>query len=256
MFEKLERGLFMCFLFAIVGVTGIFWKRIWDLREEQIQFLRLAEEVKTVRDETEVMEYAFRGEKDMLPEYKGLWEKNGDLAGWVSIDGTGIDYPVMWTPDDPEYYLHRNFEREKSYGGTPFAAGSGFDLGGEGCVFLYGHNMRNGSMFADLLKYREKSYWENHPIICLDSLWEHRRFRIFSVLYAKEEDWTEPEGLFYQRKPETKAEKADFFKRLKEAGFYGTGIEFEKDSVMVLLVTCSYQERDGRFVVAGIESDK
>ena len=42
--------------------------------------------------------------------------------------------------------------------------------------------------------------------------------------------------------------KADFFKRLKEAGFYGTGIEFEKDSVMVLLVTCSYQERDGRFV--------
>ena len=75
--------------------------------------------MKTVRDETEVMEYAFRGEKDMLPEYKGLWEKNGDLAGWVSIDGTGIDYPVMWTPDDPEYYLYRNFEREKSYGGTP-----------------------------------------------------------------------------------------------------------------------------------------
>lgn len=178
------------------------------------------------------------------------------MSDWVSIDGTGIDYPVMWTSDDPEYYLHRNFEREKSYGGTPFAAGSGFDLGGEGCVFLYGHNMRNGSMFADLLKYREKSYWENHPVICLDSLWEHRRFQVFSVLYAKEEDWTEPEGLFYQRKPETKAEKADFFKRLKEAGFYGTGIEFEKDSAMVLLVTCSYQERDGRFVVAGIESDK
>lgn len=221
MFEKLERGLFMCFLFAIVGVTGIFWKRIWDLREEQIQFLRLAEEVKTVRDETEVMEYAFRGEKDMLPEYKGLWEKNGDLAGWVSIDGTGIDYPVMWTPDDPEYYLHRNFEREKSYGGTPFAAGSGFDLGGEGCVFLYGHNMRNGSMFADLLKYREKSYWENHPVICLDSLWEHRRFQVFSVLYAKEEDWTEPEGLFYQRKPETKAEKADFLNGLRKLGSMG-----------------------------------
>ena len=52
------------------NLTGIFWKRIWDLREEQIQFLRLAEEVKTVRDETEVMEYAFRGEKD-------IW--NGEL---------------------------------------------------------------------------------------------------------------------------------------------------------------------------------
>ncbi len=87
MFEKLERGLFMCFLFAIVGVTGIFWKRIWDLREEQIQFLRLAEEVKTVRDETEVMEYAFRGEKDMLPEYKGLWEKTGIWQAGFPLTG-------------------------------------------------------------------------------------------------------------------------------------------------------------------------
>ena len=76
-------------------------------------------------------------------------------------------------------------------------------------------------------------------------------------MYAKEEDWTEPEGVVLSTETgERKHEKADFFKRLKEAGFYGTGIEFEKDSVMVLLVTCSYQERDGRFVVAGIESDK
>lgn len=256
MFEKIERYLFMSLLFVIVGVTGIFCKRIYDLRKEQIQFVRLAEQVKAVQDETGIMEYEYSGKKDMLPEYKELWERNKDLAGWISIEGTGIDYPVMWTPDDPEYYLHRSFEKETSYGGTPFAVGAGFDLGGEGCVFLYGHNMRNGSMFADLLNYQEKSYWENHPVICLDSLWEHRRFRIFSAIYTREQDWTESEGLFYQRKLETKTEKADFFKRLQEAGFYETGVEFEATPAIVLLVTCSYQEKDGRFVVAGMESDE
>lgn len=254
MFEKLERYLCMCLLFVIVGVAGIFCKRLLDLRKEQIQFVRLAEQVKTVRDETGIMEYEYSEKRDMLPEYKELWERNKDLAGWISIDGTGIDYPVMWTQDDPEYYLHRNFDKETSYGGTPFAVGAGFDLGGEGCVFLYGHNMRNGSMFADLLNYREKSYWENHTVICLDSLWEHRKFRVFSVMYAREKDWTEPKGVFYQRKLGSKTEKTDFFKRLREAGFYETGIEFEDDAAMVLLVTCSYQEKDGRFVVAGMES--
>lgn len=95
--------------------------------------------------------------------------------------------------------------------------------------------------------------WEKHSVICLDSLWEHRQFRIFSVMYAREQDWTEPEGLFYQVKLETKAQRADFLKRIQEIGFYETGIEVEEDSAIVLLVTCSYQEKGGRFVVAGIE---
>ena len=78
------------------------------------------------------------------------------------------------------------------------------------CI-LYGHNMRNGSMFADLLKYRRKAIGRIIRLSALTVCGNIEGFRFFSVLYAKEEDWTEPEGLFYQRKPETKAEKADFF---------------------------------------------
>lgn len=252
MVEKLERYLLLGLLFTIVSVTGIFCKRILDLRREQVEFVRLAEQVRAVRCETETEKYGYSEKKDMLPEYQALWEENTDFAGWVSIDGTGIDYPVMWTPEEPEYYLHRNFHEETSFGGTPFAVGDGFDLGGEGAVFLYGHNMRNGSIFADLLKYREKSYWEEHSVICLDSLWEYRQFRIFSVMYAREKDWTDPEGLFYHPKQKMKSSKADFFERLQEAGFYETGVEFEENSAIVLLVTCSYQEKDGRFVVAAL----
>ena len=73
-------------------------------------------------------------------------------------------------------------------------------------------------------------------------------------MYAREQDWTEPEGLFYQVKLETETQRADFLKRIRETGFYETGIEVEEGSAIVFLVTCSYQEREGRFVVAGIES--
>lgn len=116
-------------MFTIVSVTGIFCKRVLDLRKEQAEFVRLAEQVKAVGYETERMEYGYSEKRDMLPEYQALWEENTDFAGWVSIDGTGIDYPVMWTPEEPEYYLHRDFHGETSFGGTPFAVGAGFDLG-------------------------------------------------------------------------------------------------------------------------------
>ena len=250
MFEKLERGLFMCFLFAIVGVTGIFWKRIWDLREEQIQFLRLAEEVKTVRDETEVMEYAFRGEKDMLPEYKGLWEKNGDLAGWVSIDGTGIDYPVMWTPDDPEYYLHRNFEREKSYGGTPFAAGSGFDLGGEGCVFLYGHNMRDRSMFAKLNEFQKEETFRANPEFYIYTPEGVKRYQIFSC-YVASLDWDSFTYQFENQKAYKKWQTT-----VKKRSLYDTGIVPKPEQTTVTLMTCTPAGDNYRFLVHGVLTDK
>ncbi len=255
MVEKLERYFVWGLLFVIVGATGVFCKRVLDLRREQAEFIRLAEQVRAVGCETERMEYGHGEKKDMLPEYQALWEENTDFAGWVSIHGTGIDYPVMWTPAEPEYYLYKDFHGETSFGGTPFAVGAGFDLGGEGVVFLYGHNMRTGSMFADLLKYREKRYWEKHSVICLDSLWERRQFRIFSVMYAREQDWTEPEGLFNQVKLETETQRADFLKRIRERNLYETGIEVEEGSEIVLLVTCSYQEKDGRFIVAGIRSE-
>ena len=154
MVEKLERYLVWGLLFVIVGVTGIFCKRVLDLRREQAEFVRLAEQVRAVGCETERMEYGHGEKRDMQPESQALWAETTEFAGWGSINGTGIDYPVG-TPEEPEYYLHRDFYGETSFGGTPFAVGAGFDLGGEGVVFLYGHNMRNGSMFADLLKFRE-----------------------------------------------------------------------------------------------------
>ncbi len=86
-------------------------------------------------------------------EYREIVKGNPDFAGWISSAGTSIDYPVMQMSWEPEYYLHRNFAGEDSFAGVPFM-GSG-DMK-EGDIFLYGHNMKNGTMFADLLKYQKE----------------------------------------------------------------------------------------------------
>ena len=99
---------------------------------------------------------------EILKKYKKVYEKNNDLVGWIKIKNTNIDYPVMQTKDDYSYYLKRNFNKKSSIYGTPFV--------GEGCginpnsdnVIIYGHNMKNGTMFADLNKYKDKEFYESH----------------------------------------------------------------------------------------------
>ncbi len=97
----------------------------------------------------------------MLPQYEALWQQNNDLAGWLSIDGTEIDAPVMYTPDDPEYYLRRAFDGSSAVSGCLFIDG--------GCMLdsnfllIYGHRMNDGTMFGSLSRYAEEDYAREHP---------------------------------------------------------------------------------------------
>lgn len=183
---------------------------------------------------------------EILPEYKELIEKNPDLAGWIRIRGTSIDYPVMQTLEVPEYYIHRDFEGKSSYAGMIFVGGGNMMVEAEP-LFLYGHNMKNGTMFSDLLNYQKKEFWEKNSIVLLDTLWEHREYKIFSSFYAVEEDWESEDGIFYT----SKANK-NLGRRAKERGIYETGVVPKQNQSLLILVTCSYHRKDGRFVVAGV----
>lgn len=112
--------------------------------------------------------------------YAQLHALNPDFIGWVSIEGTPIDYPVMYTPKDPEYYLHRNFDRQASFAGTPFLdARCSLDADN---LILHGHNMRNGSMFAAVRHYLDEAFFFQHPLIRFDTLDCRRLYRIFAVI--------------------------------------------------------------------------
>ena len=89
--------------------------------------------------------------------YLALKQKNTDFFGWLSIEGTQLNYPVMYTPDEPEYYLRRDIAGKDSQSGVPFLSASCYE--GCGNYIIYGHNMKNGSMFATLLSYADQDYW-------------------------------------------------------------------------------------------------
>lgn len=129
---------------------------------------------------------------EVLNKYTGLYAQNHDLGGWIRIEGTVIDYPVMFTPDDVEKYLHRSFEGEEQKRGVPFiGAGCSIAPRSEN-IIIYGHHMKSGSMFAALVDYASKDYWETHKTVYFSTLYEEAEYEVFA---AFETDITAAEGL-------------------------------------------------------------
>ena len=106
----------------------------------------------------------------VLEKYRNLHAINPDMVGWIKIEGTPIDYPVMYTPEDGDFYLHHNFEGKTSRSGVPFID-ERCSVGQPGAnIIIYGHNMKNGSMFGTLDAYKDEAWFQAHPIIQYDTL--------------------------------------------------------------------------------------
>ena len=118
-----------------------------------------------------------------LPQYQSFAEQNPDFVGWLKIDDTVIDYPVIHTPEDPEKYLHADFNGAYSYAGVPFIDYRCTEDSDN--VLIYGHNMSDGSMFHTLVKYEQKNHWQAHPVIRFDSVYEEREYEVVAAFYDR-----------------------------------------------------------------------
>ena len=249
--------MIVCLLFT--GTTAMLAARFGELRREQTVFEKLARKAEEIREckdlsaGTAEKPGEAKEEKQILAEYEFLYQENSDLAGWVKIDDTRIDYPVMSTPEEAEFYLHRDFYGKGSYIGTPFI-GQGLQSENQ-VLMIFGHHMRNGTMFSDLMKYRSVSFWENHHTIQFDTLYEHREYEIFAAGYAPSMSEEERYVAFYTFAGSDTQTYHTYIQLLKEEALYETGI-WPEGAPLLLLITCSYQEIDGRFFVAGYLSEE
>lgn len=183
-----------------------------------------------------------------LSPYEALAEENPDFAGWLSIPDTPVDYPVMYTPQEPEYYLRRAFDGTNAVSGSLFI--------GEGCtpggahVIIYGHNMNDGSMFGSLAQYAEKDYAAAHPVIRFDALDGTGEYRVLAAFYSHAYIPGEEGFRYYQytdlSQPETFAE---YVQKAKETSLYDMGAEAHQGGRLLTLSTCSYHRENGTFVV-------
>lgn len=264
--KKVLYYLIICVLFFIFIYSSAKFIKSWcQLKNEEKGLEELAvlvseaevEEVNKSEDKVNLEKDLSSEEKnnEIKEKYRSIYEKNKDLAGWISIDGTRINYPVMQTKDDPQFYLHKNFNKEYAYSGLPFLDSFCNVLDGK-LLVIYGHHMKNGTMFADLLEYEKKEFFQQHPVILFDNLYEMGEYEIFSAFYA---DLDAPESEFhYEYVPasENQEEINRYIESFKKKSIYETNVVPKEGEQILILSTCSYHVENGRFAVGAVKKNK
>ena len=206
-------------------------------------------------------EQDFSAIRSNTPDLKDLYGQNNDLIGWIRIDGTRIDYPVMQMPNDPEYYLHRDFNRDYSESGTPFMDAASIAMPEENATWnwlIYGHNMKFGTMFHDLQKYDSKGFWEKRRTFSFDvynpstGVTEHGKYEIFAAARSKIRAKDSNAFKYYQYAGCTDEQSfCEYIAGLKSESIYDTDITPCFGEQLVTLSTCAYHADGGRFYIVG-----
>ena len=253
--KKLANWLFRLFAFILV-ISGVLIGNIWYQDYQEIKYWEKVIEKKESKQEF--------SEDDILPEYQTLYKQNQDLIGWIKIENTRIDYPVMQTREEPQYYLRRNFDKKYDSQGTPFADYRCEVLSPRSYnVIVYGHYTNAGTMFRWLLNYNFKGLYERKKFIQFDTLMEKGIYEVVAAFY-----YDASETVLKDVGDEEKEESYEFYnyiemngtdgyKRFKklvdERKLYETESDFDETDELLTLICCApkeYSESDeGRFVV-------
>lgn len=186
---------------------------------------------------------------EVLAEYEILHNKNKSLIGWVKIDDTIIDYPVMQTTSNT-YYLDHNIEQEYDKNGSIFMDMDCDVLKPSTNLIIYGHHMKSGKMFGDLDKYGKESYYKEHPMIQFDTIYEKGTYAIMYVFRSRVYNEDEIVFKYYQFIEANSAE--EFYSNMDEMSrmsLYDTGVTAAYGDRLLTLSTCDSSEPEGRFVV-------
>lgn len=228
------------------------------LRQHHIEQTETAEAFSSVADlvlkepEENVTVSIPVAEKPAVPmtareKYAEVYAANSDFVGWISIEGTAIDYPVMQTVDHPNYYLRRGFDKEYSKHGVPYIQ-EDCVLGSSDNLIIYGHHMNDGSMFADLCSYKNKAFWQTHPTIRFDTL---EGFGVYEIVAVFKTVVYSQNGFRYFDFVELDdpARFDAYIARCKALSLFDTGVETGYGDKLITLSTCEYSRENGRMVV-------
>lgn len=186
---------------------------------------------------------------DVLEKYEMLHKKNKSLIGWIKIDDTKINYPVMQS-SNPEYYLDHNANQEYDKNGSIFLDPACDIVNRNDNMIIYGHHMKSGKMFGDLDLYQSKNYYEKHPIISFDTIYEEGTYQVMYVFRSKIYNENEIVFKYYQFfDVNSKEEFNSHMTEMEKLSLYDTGVKASYGDELLTLSTCDYQEPNGRFVV-------
>ncbi len=188
-------------------------------------------------------------EENVTNIVKELKNMNKDFVGVLSIPDTIINYPVMYTKGE-DYYLRRSFDKKQSDAGTLFIDKHNNIDPIDDNIIIYGHNMKNGTMFHELLNYKKENYYKEHKYIYFNKVDNSEKYEIISVFYSKV--YYETDNVFKYYKfynASNEEELNDYVKNIKELSLYNTNVDAKLGDKFITLSTCEYSQENGRFVV-------
>ena len=178
-----------------------------------------------------------------------LYDENNELYGWIKIDGTNIDYPVMFKKQS-DYYINHNFYKEKNSAGSIFIDKYNIVEPRDTNLILYGHNMKDGTMFHDLINYKEYDYYISHKNISFNTLTSEDNYEIIAVFLSKVYNVDEDVFKFYKFYSAHNTESFNYYiDNVKALSLYDTGVTAEYGDELITLSTCEYSTENGRLVV-------
>lgn len=264
----LAAGAVICL--TITGFLIYDYHRSSRESERIMEELRMLEGTTVVREETpqhavserDARETEEAGESppEELPQwenpYMEIFQQYPDIKGWLHVEGTPIDYPVLQREGDDEYYLYLDYRGVEDKRGSLILDEDSSVENGEFTtnLLIHGHNMKDGSMFGELDEYRSEGYYKEHARMTLytrDGVHEYEVIAVFEsqVYYAS--DLVFKYYHFFQA--DTEEEFRYFYDNVKKLSLYDTGITAQYGDRFLTLSTCAYHVEDGRFVVVAKE---
>ncbi len=193
----------------------------------------------------------------VMDKFSMLYRENPDFAGWLRIDGTRIDYPVMMRDGDNDYYLDKNFLQQEDKNGLLILDYRSDVLASGQNIIIYGHNMHTGVMFGTLGRYKEKSFCEEHPVISFDSLYEENEYKVIAAVLTEVAYEDEDVFRYYDAIDISTPESFDEFREnILGSALYTTDDSLEYGDSCLVLSTCDNHAQDGRFVVVAKKMPK
>jgi len=246
--NKIYIALICAFSILLAVSSSFLIKHYIDSEKQSELYGNLIETIEKTDTEKDTMTYS--QDKSFLSDYQDLYLQNNDMVGWIKIEDTKINYPVMQSKDNPNFYLKHGFDKAYTDYGCPYVQENcDVDIPSDNLI-IYGHNMKDSSMFSRLMKYTDKSFWETHKTIRFDTLTEKCDYEIIAafktVVYTDS-----PESFKYYQfiNADTGDEFNAYITKCKELALYDTGVTAEYGDKLITLSTCEYSRNNGRMVV-------
>lgn len=230
-------------IFLVSG--GLLAKRFWDDKKTENEFSDLQSMIDTAATQAPAGEdTASNGAK-----FAALKDQNSDFIGWISIEGTSLDFPVMYAPDNKDYYLKHDFKHQYSDYGVPYldektTIGANAQSNN---LIVYGHNMKTGTIFGCLTEYKKAAYYQEHPIIEFDTLYGDAQYEVFAAFAI---DVVQDTSFVYNQYVDTDEDAYNaYVDEVIRRSDVNSGIRPVYGEQLLTLSTCEYSSANGRYVV-------